>query len=185
MLNNLSKHCKKLNQKKSIIRLYTAQAPYYYKIINDILNLLDEELILIIQDYIKALRYSLIVYSDTSNKIPDTNNIKLYRGIDLTHKNSFEEFSRKFKIHDTIVFPAFSSTSLNKSQAMNFIDGKGVLLNISVDCTQLNKPKSVSTISKFAGEDEALLNCFSLLTVKNIIKMNDDLLCYEGILELR
>ncbi|CAF5131218.1 unnamed protein product, partial [Rotaria sp. Silwood1] len=55
---------------KNIIRLYTASAPFYYKIINDILNLLDEDLILLIQDYIKALRYSLLIYSDTFNTMP-------------------------------------------------------------------------------------------------------------------
>jgi hypothetical protein len=169
---------------KSIIRLYTAEAPYYYKIINDILNLLDEDLILIIQDYIKALRYSLIVYSDTSNKIPKMNNVKLYRGISLT-QNGFEEFSRKFKIHDTIIFPAFSSTSLDRSQTISYIKGKGVLLDISANCTLLNKPKSIAAQSEYPSEDEVLLNCFSLFTVKNITKINDDLLCYECTLELR
>ncbi|CAF3025916.1 unnamed protein product [Rotaria sp. Silwood2] len=174
----------KPNPEKHIIRLYTAEKPGYYTIINDILNLLDEELILIIQDYIKALRYSLMIYSDTSNKVPNKKNIKLYRGISLTQDNKFQEFSRKFKINDHIIFPAFTSTSMNKKQTMYFIKEKGVLLEISADCTQLNKPKSISAVSQFSSEDEVLLNCFSILTVNKITQINDDLLCYECTLEL-
>ncbi|CAF1479972.1 unnamed protein product, partial [Didymodactylos carnosus] len=50
-------HAEPVNQ---IINLYTAQAPYYYKIINTILNRLDEDLISLMADYIKALRYALL-----------------------------------------------------------------------------------------------------------------------------
>ncbi|CAF4148569.1 unnamed protein product [Rotaria sordida] len=176
---------KKPEPEKHIIHLYTTKAPYYYKIINDILNLLDEDLILIIQDYIKALRYSLIIYKDVSNKILPINNVKLYRGISLAQDNSFAEFSRKFKIHDTIIFPAFSSTSVNKDRTRSFIKGKGVLLKISADCSKLNRPKSISAQSQYPNEDEVLLNCFSILKVEGITTMNDDLLCYKCILELR
>ncbi|CAF4527828.1 unnamed protein product [Rotaria sp. Silwood2] len=176
---------KKPEPEKNIIHLYTTEAPYYYKIINDILNLLDEDLIVIIQDYVKALRYSLITYEDASNKMPATNNVKLYRGISLAQDNSFAEFSRKFKIHDTIIFPAFSSTSLNKDRTRSFIKGKGVLLEISADCSKLNKPKNISAQSEYPSEDEVLLNCFSILKVENITTMNDDLLCYKCTLELR
>ncbi|CAF1174269.1 unnamed protein product [Rotaria sordida] len=134
---------KKSEPAKNIIRLYTAAASFYYQIINDILNLLDEELILLIQDYIKALRYALLIYSDTSNRIPYTKNVKLYRGLYLGTANSFEEFLRKFNVNDTIIFPAFLSTSLNKDAARVFAGEKGILLDISADCTKSNKPKSI------------------------------------------
>lgn len=169
---------------ESIIRLYTAEAPSYYKIINDILNLLDEQLILIIHDYIKALRYSLIIYSDTSNRIPNANNVKLYRGLSLT-ENDFKEFYRKFKVYDTIIFPAFSSTTLDKDQTIFYLKGKRVLLDISANCTLINKPTSIAALSAYPHENEVLLNCFSMLTVKNIKKVDDDFLWYECTLELR
>ncbi|CAF3343040.1 unnamed protein product [Rotaria sp. Silwood2] len=170
---------------KNIIRLYTTSIPSYYKIINDILNLLDEQLIVLIQDYIKALRYSLLIYSDKSNKMLCSKDVKLYRGIDLARENSFQEFLRKFNVNDTIVFPAFLSTTLTREVAMNFAGEKGVLLSISVDCRKSNKPRSISDVSQFANEDEVLLNCFSLLTVKKINKITDDLMLYECTLELR
>ncbi|CAF3036012.1 unnamed protein product, partial [Rotaria sp. Silwood2] len=175
---------KKSEPVKHIIHLYTAAAPYYYKIINDILNLLDEELILLIQDYIKALRYALLIYSDTSNRIPHTTNVKLYRDLCLAKANSFQEFLKKFNVNDKIVFPAFLSTSLNQNAARIFAGEKGVLLDISADCTKSNKPKSIGVDSQFTNEDEVLLNCFSLLTVKKITKIKDDLISYECKLEL-
>ncbi|CAF3790111.1 unnamed protein product, partial [Rotaria sp. Silwood1] len=70
---------KGINPEKNIIYLYSLQKPYYYKIINDILNLLDEELLSLVGDYIKALRYALLKYSDTSNKLSSITNVKLYR----------------------------------------------------------------------------------------------------------
>ncbi|CAF1267477.1 unnamed protein product [Adineta steineri] len=175
---------KKSGPEKNIIRLYTSGRPFYYQIINDILSLLDQELILLIQDYIKALRYSLMIYSDTSKAVPNTKNVKLYRGLNLNNTKNFEEFLKKFKINDTIVFPAFTSTSLNEGLAESFAGKKGVLLEISADCTQSNKPKSVRELSHYQNEDEVLLNCFSLLTVKNITKRNDCLMLYQCNLEL-
>ncbi|CAF1406934.1 unnamed protein product [Adineta steineri] len=169
---------------ENIIRLYTSSTPSYYKVVNDILNLLDEQLIRLIGDYIKALRYSLILYSDKSERIPNNNNIKLYRGLCLNHENSFEEFKRKFKVNDTIIFPAFSSTSLNENRAKRFLHGKGVLLNITADCTQINKPKSISKVSVYQGEDEVLLNCFNMLTIKKITNINDSFMSYECTLQL-
>jgi len=168
---------------KAIIALYTKDEPYYYKIINDILNRLDEELISLIGDYIKALRHALIVYADTTDKIPNTTDVKFYRGLCLTHGNSLQEFQRKFKVADVILFPSFLSTSLNKKKAKSFTKGKGVLLEISANCTQVNKPKNISAESQYKSEDEVLLNCFSVLKVTSITKISDNLLSYECILK--
>ncbi|CAF1518268.1 unnamed protein product [Adineta steineri] len=169
---------------ETIIRLYTSSTPSYYKVVNDILNLLDEELIKLIGDYIKALRYSLIKYSDKSKRIPENKNIKLYRGLCLKDENNFQEFKRKFQVNDIIIFPAFSSTSLNKNCAEIFAGEKGVLLNITADCTQINKPKSIYELSSFKSEDEVLLNCFNMLTVNKITNINDSFMSYECTLQL-
>ncbi|CAF3565013.1 unnamed protein product [Rotaria socialis] len=174
----------KTDPEKNIIYLYTLEKPYYYKIINDILNLLDEELLSLAGDYIKALRYALLKYSDTSHKLPNTENVKLYRGLCLSDDKDFQELLRKFKQSDIIIFPAFLSTSLNRDKATQFTDGKGVLLEISADCTLLNKPKCISAISHHQNEDEVLINCFSLLKVDNIKKLEDTLMLYECTLEL-
>ncbi|CAF0954054.1 unnamed protein product [Didymodactylos carnosus] len=172
-----------IKPEKKIIALYTEEAPYYYKIINDILNRLDEELILLVGDYTKALRYALIVYADTTNTIPNTTNLKLYRGLCLMYENSLQEFQQKFAVNDIIIFPSFLSTSLNKAKATSFINEKGVLLEISADCTQINKPKNISAQSRYKSEDEVLLNCFSVLRVTSITKITDNLVSYKCILE--
>ena len=167
------------NPEKSLIALYTREEPYYYSIVNSILNRFDEPLISLAGDYIKALRYALIMYVDKTNRIPNTHNVKFYRGLCLKAGNSFEEFQRKFKVHDYIIFPSFSSTSMNKEAAKSFTGGRGVLLEIVADCTLVNKPKHISADSCHAYEDEVLLNCFRILKVMGIRKVTDNLLCYE------
>ncbi len=168
---------------KAIIALYTKAAPYYHRIINDILNRLDEELISLIADYIKALRYALIMYTDTTNTISNTTEMKLYRGLCLRHGNSLQEFQRKFQVTDVIILPSFSSTSLSKAKATSFTKGKGVLLEISADFTQVNKPKYISAESHYRNEEEVLLNCFSVLQVTSIKRISDNLVSYACILK--
>lgn len=166
-----------------IIHLYTKDEPYYYKIVNDILNRLDEELIHLIDDYIKALRYALINYIDTSDKTPTRSYLKLYRGLCLKDGNSLKEFQRKFRVADIIIFPSFASTSLDKETAESFTNGKGVLLEITADCTKKNKPKNISAASYFKNENELLLNCFNVLKVVEITKISDNLVLYRCTLQ--
>ncbi|CAF1544511.1 unnamed protein product [Adineta ricciae] len=183
----ISKFLEALQQPKpeiSIITLYTLEAPHYYKILNDILNRLDEELILLIGDYVKALRYALLVYEDQKNKIQKKTNMTFYRGLCLTKGNSFQEFLRKFRVGDFIIFPSFSSTSMDKREAESFTKGKGVILEISVDCTQMNRPKNISAVSKYLDEDEVLLDCFSILEVQDIKKVTDNIFFYTCELKL-
>lgn len=164
---------------KALITLYTKNDPYHYKIINNILNRLDEELIDLIEDYIKALRYALMVYNDPNNRTPEGTEVKLYRGLHLIGRNSLEEFQRKFRVTDVMIFPSFVSTSLDKQLATFFIRGRGILLEISTDCTQKTKPKHIAAASVYENEGEVLLNCFQLLKVINIVKMSDDVLMYQ------
>ena len=168
---------------KAVIALYTQDKPYYYKIINDILNQLDEELIQLASDYIKALRYALIIYADRSNTIPCETNVKFYRGLHLGCNNSLQEFQRKFRTHDTIIFPSFLSTSLDRKEAEFFANEKGILLEISADCTQAHKPKCIATESHYKHEREVLLNCFSMLQVTKITRITEILFSYECILK--
>ena len=170
---------KETEPEKALITLYTKDAPYYYKIINGILNRLDEELIELMGDYIKALRYALIIYTDASNRIPEKTEVKLYRGLHLIDRNSLEEFQRKFRVADVMIFPSFVSTSLDKEMATFFIKGRGILLEISTDCTQMTKPKHIAAASVYENEGEVLLNCFQLLKVMNIVRMSDDVLLYQ------
>ena len=174
---------KQTKSEKAIITLYSKEEPYYYKIVNTILNRLDEELILLIGDYIKALRYALIVYVDTSNKIPSDGQVKLYRGLCLKDGKSLQEFERKFRVTDVIIFPSFVSTSLDKTTAKTFTKGRGVIFEITADCTQINKPKNISGASYFEFEDEVLLNCFNVLKVTNITKISESLLLYQCTLQ--
>lgn len=161
---------------KSLITLYSKQQPDYYHIVNDLLNRFDVELLTIAGDYIKALRYALLIYKNT---IKNTTSLKLYRGLNLTAGSSFKEFQRKFKIHDYIIFPAFLSTSLNEKIATDFAGVKGVLLEIVVDHAQINKLKDISADSCFKYESEVLLNCFQILKVTDISSINDNLLRYK------
>ncbi|UJR29677.1 hypothetical protein I4U23_017225 [Adineta vaga] len=107
-------------------------------------------------------------------------------GSELIFNQKLKELDEKLRDHMEIIKnkKTFTSTSLNKDQAQLFVGKKGVLLQISADCTQLNKPKSVSSLSHYQTEDEVLLNCFSLLTVKKITKINDHLMSYQCDLEL-
>ncbi|CAF4298218.1 unnamed protein product, partial [Rotaria magnacalcarata] len=62
-----------------------------------------EELLSLAGDYIKALRYALLKYFDTSYKLPNTENVKLYRGLCLSDDKDFQELLRKFKQSDIII----------------------------------------------------------------------------------
>ena len=175
---------KQSKPEKEIIYLYTKEKPYYSKIVNDILNRLDEELIELIGDYIKALRYALINYIDTNDKTPTSSNLKLYRGLCLNDGNSLKEFQRKFRVADVIIFPSFVSTSLDRAVANSFTRGKGVVLEITADCSRMNKPKNISAVSHYKNEEEVLLNCFSVLQVINIREISNNLVLYECTLKL-
>ena len=172
----------KKNSEMAILELYTAEWPFYYKIVNEILNRLDADLIELAGDYIKALRRALTVYVDATNKVQSTTIVKVYRGLRLTDK-SLTEFLRKFKVPDVIIFPSFLSTSMDEATAKSFAGSQGVVLEISTGYAQTNKPKNLSAVSAHTAENEVLLNCFSVLKVKRITKITDSLIHYECILD--
>ncbi|CAF4076490.1 unnamed protein product [Rotaria sp. Silwood2] len=104
-----------------IIHFYSQSRPCFYKVVNDILNLLDEELIVLIGDYIKTLRYALIIYTDDEPKMKNKRTLELYRGIYLDQQSK-ENFLKKFKINDYIIFSSFKSTTMDKATALyNFV----------------------------------------------------------------
>lgn len=94
-----------------------------------------------------------------------------------------KEFQRKFRVADVMIFPSFVSTSLDKQMATFFIKERGVLLEISTDCTQMMKPIHIAAASIYENEGEVLLNCFQLLKVMNIVRISDDVLLYQCILQ--
>lgn len=174
------------SMENQIIYLYSQSKPCFYKVVNDILNLLDEYLILLIGDYIKALRYSLITYIDNEPKMKNNKSLELYRGIYLDDK-SREDFLKKFKINDYIIFPSFLSTTMDKPTALQFCHEDGVLLKIVIDTTKThggsNVPKCIKQISKFAMEEEVIFNCFSMFKVNNITEIRTNFYIYECSLE--
>lgn len=128
---------------------------------------------------------SKLVYVDKTNRVPVCTKVKLYRGLHLKQQNSFQEFQRKFRLVDVIIFSSFLSTSLDMARAESFTYGKGVILEIFADCTQINKPKNIAAVSCFSNENEVLLNCFSILTVQNIRIHKKKIIIYECTFELR
>ncbi|CAF2111763.1 unnamed protein product [Rotaria magnacalcarata] len=168
-----------------IINLYSKSKPCLYKVVNDVLNLLDEELILLIGDYIKTLRYSLIKYVDNEPKMKYARILKLYRGIYLDQQST-ENFLKKFKVNDYIIFPSFLSTTMDKATALQFSQQKGVLFEIIIDTTSdipNNMPKCIKAVSEFKNEEEIVFNCFSMLKVNTITTQNENFYLYQCSLE--
>ncbi|CAF4516744.1 unnamed protein product [Rotaria sp. Silwood2] len=164
-----------------IIHFYSQSTPCFYKVVNDVLNLLDEELIVLIGDYIKTLRYALIIYTDDESKMKNKRTLELYRGIYLDQQSK-ENFLKKFKINDYIIFPSFLSTTMGKATALQFCQENGVLLKITIDTESSrggNAPKCIKQISKFSEEEEVLFNCFSMLKVNNITEIKSNFYIYE------
>ncbi|KAL4463671.1 hypothetical protein ABPG72_015347 [Tetrahymena utriculariae] len=145
----------------AIIRLYTQDGPFY-KMLNAVLNTLNEKAIEEYSLIIKAMRYALFNYKDGMNEKIKSSDFRLYRGIHFD-PNRFKVLNRK---NDAFVFPAFTSTTTKKELAKTF--GK-LIIEIKFDSSQqqlgehfdLLRPKDISQISVYPNEAEFLFPCFS------------------------
>ena len=122
-----------------------------------------------------------MIYDDGEQEMfSEGNTVILHRGC----KFDRESFLKQFQNGDYIVFPAFTSTSIDEEQAKLYgklSEDKRILFRISCRCTKRlikTRAKSLQKISKYPEEKEFLLNCFSLFKISEINEDYDGYLLY-------
>jgi hypothetical protein len=164
------------NISKEILRLYTTESSFY-RIVNRSLGNLDDKSIIVCENWIKSLKLALEIYDDNKR----LNEIMLYRGINC---NADFDVIKNYKVMMHIVFPAFTSTSSSKDVPIRFkkTDKCFILFKINYKINKerlIYRPKCISEISKYVGENEYLLFPLSIFIVKDVQCASTNHYCIE------
>ncbi|CAD8047699.1 unnamed protein product [Paramecium sonneborni] len=159
---------------EDIINLYTGPSGFF-KLINKLLQSLNERAILEASVLIQSLKYSLEKYQDNiETNLFVSDDFFLYRGVDC----SMDSFRLKHKLYDLMMFPAFTSTSRDFAISKSYAKESGIIFRISFNENNLNdshfqmvRPKAIYSVSQFQNEQEYLFSCFSCFI---ITKFNED-----------
>ncbi|EAR82461.3 hypothetical protein TTHERM_01141520 (macronuclear) [Tetrahymena thermophila SB210] len=170
---------------ESILKLYT-QETNFYKFINSLLSVLNQDLIIIFWDLILCFRAALNVYDDSkfsqiqppkmiNNQYEERKAATLYRGVAIP-KESFEQL---YKVDQYICMCGFSSFSTDLNIALKFSQkGQGIRVIFKVDYECGNqqyplRPKCLSELSEY-DEKEYLMNCGTVFRIKSIQEEIED-----------
>ena len=154
---------------ENIIHIYTKSLFSFYQDFNKWLRELDELAYDKIGYFIAGLMYSLNSYGEERNK-GVKNNLILYRGLSLNYIDlSFYEMY----LNKVIILPSFTSTTTNKSTAINFMgygDNYSVLYKINYNFKNGWYPCAfdISSISEFSSESERLFQPFSFFKITKV-----------------
>ncbi|EAR89444.2 transmembrane protein, putative (macronuclear) [Tetrahymena thermophila SB210] len=159
---------------KEIIKLYTYEGPFY-KMLNTILNILNQEQIDTYSQVIKLMRYALFNYNDRQKEIFSDKQFRLYRGINFDPSL----FKKQNRINEVFIFPAFTSTTPDFEIAKQFSQQNKLVIEISFDeklfgkdFNMLRPKKILAEDSYYPSENEFLFPCFSAFLILGYIEKN-------------
>ncbi|KAL4480046.1 hypothetical protein ABPG74_020562 [Tetrahymena malaccensis] len=178
-----------------ILNLYTRENSKFYKFLNTLLSVLNQDMLVIFWDLIQCFRAALVIYDDSQfskikkpikqndqnivlNQSEQKEKVTLYRGVPIP-LNIFESL---YKPNEMICMCGFSSFSLNPNVARNFSKMGGITdvrvifqLDFEYGSKQYQmRPKCLQGISKYETEVEYLLNCGSVFKIKSVTKIKDN-----------
>ncbi|KAL4509201.1 hypothetical protein ABPG72_018132 [Tetrahymena utriculariae] len=179
------------NQKIAIkiLTLYTNENSKFYKFLNTLLSVLNQDMLIIFWDLIQCFRAALVIYDDSKfskikkppqqdnkqNQIEYKEQVTLYRGTPIP----INIFQSLYKPGEIICMCGFSSFSLNPQIAYNFsFGGKSDVrvifkLEFKYGTKQYEmRPKSLIEISHFKSEEEYLINCGSVFKIKSVFEQS-------------
>ncbi|KAL4504173.1 hypothetical protein ABPG72_021011 [Tetrahymena utriculariae] len=174
---------------KRIIKLYTMETCFMHKFVNGCLYTLNAEVINLIWDLILMVRVALYKYNDLSETVikkDNTQPIKLYRGIQIQQ----EYFQKIIKVGEIICLASFSSFSLSKQVAYDFIqrsdkyyqDKEPLIFELEYSSNSSNfhqRPKAIFEQSKYQLEHEYLLPPGCIFKIEKIEQKDNQFNCYK------
>ncbi|KAL4476588.1 hypothetical protein ABPG72_000747 [Tetrahymena utriculariae] len=170
---------------QSILKLYTKETNFY-RFLNSLLSVLNQDLIIIFWDLLLSFRVALNIYNDSqfsliqppkkdNNQQEERQVVPLYRGVSIP-KDVFEQL---YKPDQFICMCGFSSFSTDIDTAILFSKmavGLRVIFKVDYQCGSLQyplRPKCLIELSDFE-EQEYLMNCGTVFKIKSIYEKIDN-----------
>ncbi|KAL4476585.1 hypothetical protein ABPG72_000744 [Tetrahymena utriculariae] len=170
---------------QNILKLYTKETNFY-RFLNSLLSVLNQDLIIIFWDLIVCFRAALNIYNDSkfsliqppkkdNNQQEEKQIVPLYRGVSIP-KDVFEQLYIPDQFISMCGFSSFSTDIDTAIRFSKMAGGLRVIFKVDYQCGSQQyplRPKCLIELQEY-DEKEYLMNCGTVFKIKSIYEKIDN-----------